>query len=216
MSWLTAEELGLTHIDAIHRNIDYDSLIKYALANEGAKLSHSGAVMVDTGIFTGRSPKDKYFVDQFPSNEYIAWGEVNKPLSKRVWDDLLGTVKEHLNGKKLFVNDVFAGASESSRRSIRFISEIAWQSHFVKNMFIESAFEDLIGFAPDFTFYSASRITNHKWKEHGLNSDVFIVFNIEEKIAIIGGTWYTGELKKGVFTLMNYWLPLENKLSMHC
>ncbi|MDD2367709.1 MAG: phosphoenolpyruvate carboxykinase (ATP) [Sulfuricurvum sp.] len=216
MSWLTAEELGLTHIDAIHRNIDYDSLIEYALANEGAKLSHSGAVMVDTGIFTGRSPKDKYFVDQFPSNEYIAWGDVNKPLSKTVWDDLLGTVKAHLSGKKLFVNDVFAGASESSRRSIRFISEIAWQSHFVKNMFLEPDFEDLIGFAPDFTFYSASRITNRKWKEHGMNSDVFIVFNIEEKMAIIGGTWYTGELKKGVFTLMNYWLPMENKLSMHC
>lgn len=216
MSWLTAEQLGFTHVDAVHRNIDYDSLIEYALAYEEAKLSDSGALMVNTGIFTGRSPKDKYFVDQFPSNQYIAWGEVNKPLSKTVWDELFATVKEQLNGKKLFVNDVYAGASEGSRRFIRFITEIAWQSHFVKNMFIESDFEDLIGFIPDFTFYSASKITNQNWKKHGMNSDVFIVFNLEEKTAIIGGTWYTGELKKGVFTLMNYWLPLENKLSMHC
>jgi phosphoenolpyruvate carboxykinase (ATP) len=187
MSWITAQQLGLTHVDAVHRNLDYDSLIEYALANEEAKLSKSGAMMIDTGIFTGRSPKDKYFVDQFPSNQYIGWGEVNKPITTEVWNELYAMVKEYLSGKKLFVNDVFAGSSDSSRRNIRFITEIAWQSHFVKNMFIEPAFEDLIGFAPDFTFYNACKITNPKYKEHGLNSDVFIVFNIEEKIAIIGG-----------------------------
>jgi phosphoenolpyruvate carboxykinase (ATP) len=216
MSWLTAEQLGLTHVDAIYRNVDYDLLIAQAQLREEAKLSQSGALMIETGIFTGRSPKDKYFVDQFPSNQYIGWGEVNKPITTEVWNELYAMVKEYLSGKKLYVNDVYAGASDSSRRSIRFITEIAWQSHFVKNMFIEPDFEDLIGFAPDFTFYNACKITNPKYKEHGLNSDVFIVFNIEEKIAIIGGTWYTGEIKKGVFTMMNYWLPLENKLSMHC
>lgn len=216
MSWLTAENLGLHEALKIHRNPEYDPLIAHALEHEGAKLSHSGAVMIDTGIFTGRSPKDKYFVDQFPSNQYIAWGEINKPIQPEIWNELLTTVKEQLEGKELFVNDVYAGSSESSRRSIRFITEIAWQSHFVKNMFIEPEFEDLIGFAPDFTFYNACKTTNPKWKEHGMNSDVFIVFNMEEKMAIIGGTWYSGELKKGVFTLMNYWLPIENKLSMHC
>lgn len=216
MLGLTANDLGLRDANVIHRNLEYIPLITHAINYEGAKLSHTGALMIDTGIYTGRSPKDKYFVHQFPSQEYIAWGNVNKPISQHVWDDLFSTVKQQLEGKELFVNDVYTGASNSSRRSIRFITEIAWQSQFVKNMFIEPDFDGLESFIPDFTFYNACKTSNVNWRKHGMNSDVFIVFNIEEKIALIGGTWYSGELKKGVFTMMNYWLPLENKLSMHC
>ncbi len=213
---LTANNLGLKYTKTIHRNLDYIPLIAHAINNEGAKLSNTGALIIDTGVFTGRSPKDKYFVHQFPSREYIAWGDVNKPISQQVWNDLFSTVKQQLEGKELFVNDVYAGASNASRRSIRFVTEVAWQSQFVKNMFIEPNADELATFIPDFIFYNACKTSNINWREHGMNSDVFIVFNIEERIALIGGTWYSGELKKGVFTMMNYWLPLENKLSMHC
>jgi len=133
-----------------------------------------------------------------------------------VFDELFEITKEQLSGKDLYITDAFAGASPSSRRSIRVISEIAWQAHFVKNMFIRPTEEELENFKPDFTLYNACQVVNKKWKEHGLNSDVFVIFNIEENIAIIGGTWYGGEMKKGIFTMMNYWLPLEGKLSMHC
>jgi phosphoenolpyruvate carboxykinase (ATP) len=171
---------------------------------------------VDTGVFTGRSPKDKYFVDQPPSNKYIAWGDINHPISKEIFDELFEKAKEQLSGKELFVQDAFCGASENSKKSIRVIAEVAWQAHFVKNMFITPTDEELKSFKPDFTLFVASKTTNEKWKEQGLNSEVFVVFNIEENVAVIGGTWYGGEIKKGVFSMMNYWLPLEGKLGMHC
>jgi len=191
-------------------------VIRHTLERGEAKLTNSGATTVDTGIFTGRSPKDKYFVKQSPSEKYIAWGDINQPISKEVFDELFEVTKEQLSGKDLYITDAYAGASPSSRRSIRVISEIAWQAHFVKNMFIRPSEEELENFKPDFTLYNACQVVNKKWKEHGLNSDVFVIFNIEENVAIIGGTWYGGEMKKGIFTMMNYWLPLEGKLSMHC
>ncbi|SFP54420.1 phosphoenolpyruvate carboxykinase (ATP) [Hydrogenimonas thermophila] len=210
------DQLGLKNIGKVFYNLDYDEVIRHTLERGEAKLTNSGATTVDTGIFTGRSPKDKYFVKQSPSEKYIAWGDINQPISKEVFDELFEITKEQLSGKDLYITDAFAGASPSSRRSIRVISEIAWQAHFVKNMFIRPTEEELENFKPDFTLYNACQVVNKKWKEHGLNSDVFVIFNIEENIAIIGGTWYGGEMKKGIFTMMNYWLPLEGKLSMHC
>jgi len=210
------DQLGLKNIGKVFYNLDYDEVIRHTLERGEAKLTNSGATTVDTGIFTGRSPKDKYFVKQSPSKKYIAWGDINQPISKEVFDELFEVTKEQLSGKNLYITDAYAGASPSSRRSIRVISEIAWQAHFVKNMFIRPTKEELENFKPDFTLYNACQVVNKKWEEHGLNSDVFVVFNIEENIAIIGGTWYGGEMKKGIFTMMNYWLPLEGKLSMHC
>jgi len=210
------DQLGLKNIGKVFYNLDYDEVIRHTLERGEAKLTNSGATTVDTGIFTGRSPKDKYFVKQSPSEKYIAWGDINQPISKEVFDELFEITKEQLSGKDLYITDAYAGASPSSRRSIRVISEIAWQAHFVKNMFIRPSEEELENFKPDFTLYNACQVVNKKWKEHGLNSDVFVIFNVEENVAIIGGTWYGGEMKKGIFTMMNYWLPLEGKLSMHC
>ena len=210
------EELGLKNVGKIFHNLSYDELIKHELDNGECVLTSCGATTVDTGIFTGRSPKDKYFVDQDPSNKYIAWGDINHKITKNIFDELLSVAQEQLSGKDLYVTDVFCGASEASKRSVRFVSEIAWQSHFVKNMFIRPEAKDLEGFSADFTILNACKATNEKWEEHGLNSEVFVIFDVEAKIAIIGGTWYGGEMKKGIFSMMNYWLPLEGKLSMHC
>src|SRR5210317_1025956 len=173
-------------------------------------------MMIDTGKFTGRSPKDKYFVHQKPSFEKIAWGKINQAMAPEVFDELYSEVIEHLDGKDLFVTDGFCGANEKTRTSARFVTEFAWQSHFVKNMFIRPTEDELNAFAPQFTVYNACSLTNKNWERHGLNSEVFVVFNIEKNIAIIGGTWYGGEMKKGIFTMMNYWLPIEGVLSMHC
>lgn len=210
------EKLGLENIGKVHYNLDYDELIKLELDNKEAKLASNGATMVDTGIFTGRSPKDKYFIDQEPSNKYIAWGKINHKVSKEIFNELFEKVKTQLSNKDIFVTDLYCGASLDSRKNVRFVSEIAWQSHFVKNMFIRPEAEELESFEPSFTVYNACKCVNDNWEKHGLNSEVFVIFNIEDNIAIIGGTWYGGEMKKGIFSMMNYWLPLENKLSMHC
>ena len=210
------EELGLKNVGKIFHNLSFDELIEHEIKNGECTLTSCGATTVDTGIFTGRSPKDKYFVDQDPSNKYIAWGDINHKITKEIFDELLEVAQEQLSNTDLYVTDVFCGASEASKRSVRFISEIAWQSHFVKNMFIRPTAKELEGFSEDFTILNACKATNEKWKEHGLNSEVFVIFDVEEKIAIIGGTWYGGEMKKGIFSMMNYWLPLEGKLSMHC
>ncbi|MEA1917445.1 MAG: phosphoenolpyruvate carboxykinase (ATP) [Campylobacterota bacterium] len=210
------ENLGIKNIGKIYANLSYDEIIEHELKNGECKLTSSGATTVDTGVFTGRSPKDKYFVDQVDSNKYIAWGGINQKISKELFDELIDLAKEQLSGKDLYVNDAFAGASDASRRNIRFVSEIAWQSHFVKNMFIRPTDDELVDFKPQFTVLNACKTVNAKYKEHGLNSEVFVLFNIEENIAVIGGTWYGGEMKKGIFSMMNYWLPLEKKLSMHC
>ena len=210
------DKLGLKNIGNIYYNLSYDELQAHEINHGECKISSSGTAMCDTGIFTGRSPKDKYFVDQEPSNKHIAWGDVNKPIRKEIYEELLDLTLTQLSGKNIYITDVYAGASEESRRSIRFITEVAWQAHFVKNMFIRPTEEELETFEPDFTVYNACKAVDEKYKEHGLHSDVFVVFNIEDNISIIGGTWYGGEMKKGIFSMMNYWLPLEGKLSMHC
>lgn len=210
------DTLGITNTQEIFHNLSFDELIEHELTKGECVMTSSGATTVDTGIFTGRSPKDKYFVNQDPSNNYIAWGDVNKKIDKAVFDELLIVAREQLSNKDLYVTDVFCGSSASSKRSIRFISEIAWQSHFVKNMFIRPTSEELTTFKPQFTVLNACKAVNSQWENHGLNSEVFVLFDIEANLCIIGGTWYGGEMKKGIFSMMNYWLPLEGKLAMHC
>ncbi len=210
------EKLGLVDNTNIYHNTGYDELLAHEINNNECKVSTLGATICDTGIFTGRSPKDKYFVDQSPSNTNISWGDVNQPISPEIFEELLQHTKDHLSGKDIYVTDVFCGASLASRKKIRFISELAWQAHFVKNMFIRPSEEELKEFEPDFVVYNGCKTSNTKFKEHGMNSDVYVLFNVEQNISIIGGTWYGGEMKKGIFSMMNYWLPLEDKLSMHC
>jgi len=216
MSDLSAQDLGLKSIGKIRHNLSYDELFEQEKKNREGAISENGTMMVDTGKFTGRSPKDKYFVHQKPSFENIAWGKINQSMAPEVFDQLYAEVIEYLSGKDLYVTDGFCGANQKTRTSVRFVTEFAWQSHFVKNMFIRPSQSDLDNFAPQFTVYNACSLTNENWEQHGLNSEVFVVFNIEKNIAIIGGTWYGGEMKKGIFTMMNYWLPMQGILSMHC
>ncbi len=210
------DKLGLENIGKIYYNLSYNELQAHEINKNECKISSTGTAMCDTGIFTGRSPKDKYFVDQSPSNENIFWGKINRKIEKDTFDKLYSLTKEQLSGKDIYIMDVFAGASEASRKSIRFVTEVAWQAHFVKNMFIRPTEEELERFEPDFLVYNGCKTSNKDYKEQGLHSDVYVCFNVEDNISIIGGTWYGGEMKKGIFSMMNYWLPLENKLSMHC
>lgn len=210
------DDLGLDNIKEIFHNLSYDELNIHEKANNEGLSTDNDTFCVDTGIFTGRSPKDKYFVKQKPSSKYIAWGKVNQPITKELFDKLLTKAKQELSGKKIYIQDAFCGASLKSRKAVRFVTEMAWQAHFVKNMFIRPSQEELENFKADFIVYNACKCINEDYKKEGLNSEVFVVFNVEENIAVIGGTLYGGEMKKGIFSVMNYWLPLENKLSMHC
>ncbi len=208
--------LGLENVGQVYRNLDIDTLIDHAVENEGAKISSQGALMIDTGIFTGRSPKDKYFVDASPSNKHISWGNINQPITKSIYEDLLKQGKTQLSGKDLYVTDVYCGASKNSRKSIRIITEVAWQSHFIQNMFIAPTKKELENFKPEFTLYNACKTVNPNFKDQNLNSEVFVAFDVEKNEAVIGGSWYAGEIKKGIFSMMNYWLPLDGKMAMHC
>ncbi|MBL0703401.1 MAG: phosphoenolpyruvate carboxykinase (ATP) [Sulfurospirillum sp.] len=210
------KDLGLSDIKEVYHNLSYDELFEKEQTDPYGSVTSNGTFSVDTGIFTGRSPKDKYFVMSEPSSKNISWGPVNKAVTKEIFDELFSKVKKQLSGKNIYVQDAYCGAAQHNRKSIRVVTEIAWQAHFVKNMFIRPSEDDLKNFEPDFTMYNAGKLSNKDYEKHGLHSDVFIVFNIEENIAIIGGTWYGGEMKKGIFSMMNYWLPLEGKLSMHC
>ena len=216
MNDLSAEKLGLKAVGKVYHNLSYDELFEHESRNKEGALSANGTMMVDTGKFTGRSPKDKYFVKQAPSAERLAWGKINQPVSSSIFDQLYSEVIDYLSGKDVYVTDGFCGANPQTRKNVRFVTEIAWQSHFVKNMFIRPGSSEQAEFTPQFTVYNAAGLTNDRWREMGLNSEVFVIFNIEKNVAIIGGTWYGGEMKKGIFTMMNYWLPLEKILSMHC
>ncbi|QQG28137.1 phosphoenolpyruvate carboxykinase (ATP) [Pectobacterium carotovorum] len=181
-----------------------------------------GAVAVDTGIFTGRSPKDKYIVRDDVTRDTVWWSDQGKgkndnhPLSQETWTQLKQLVTTQLSGKRLFIIDAFCGANPDSRLSVRFVTEVAWQAHFVKNMFIHPSDEELEGFEPDFIVMNGAKCTNPNWQEQGLNSENFVAFNLTERIQLIGGTWYGGEMKKGMFSIMNYLLPLKGIASMHC
>lgn len=210
------DKLGLKNVGQIYHNISYDELFKHECEKGEGEVSQNGTFCVDTGIFTGRSPKDKYFVKQDPSQKFIAWGKINHPISKELFDKLLQKAKNQLSGKDIYVQDAYCGASLKSRKAVRFISEVAWQAHFVKNMFIRPKDSELAEFRPEFVVYNACKCVNEDWQKDGLNSEVFVIFNVEENVGVIGGTWYGGEMKKGIFSMMNYWLPLEGKFPMHC
>ena len=187
---------------------------------EVGKLTNSDAVAVDTGIFTGRSPKDKYFVKDDTTRDTLWWSDQgnndNKAIDGKVWNHLKSVVGNQLSGKRLYINDLFCGADPDSRLKVRFITEVAWQSHFVKNMFIRPSEQELADFEPDFVVLNASKTNNPQWQEQGLNSENFVAFNMTERMQLIGGTWYGGEMKKGMFSVMNYLLPLKGIASMHC
>jgi phosphoenolpyruvate carboxykinase (ATP) len=210
------QSYGIQNPQEVFRNSDYETLYSDEVNNKEGVVTNLGAVSVDTGIFTGRSPKDKYFVKQDPSQKYIAWGNINFEITEELFEKLYIKATTQLSNKNLYVQDVFCGASNASKKSIRFVSEIAWQAHFVKNMFIRPKQEELASFENDFLVLNACKTTNEDYQNDGLHSEVFVIFNVEKNIAVIGGTWYGGEMKKGIFSMMNYWLPLENKLSMHC
>jgi phosphoenolpyruvate carboxykinase (ATP) len=220
-------ELGINDVKELIYNPSYEDLYKYEMdpSLEGYDVGQEtelGAVNVMTGEFTGRSPKDKYIVKDDVTKDTIWWNSEqapndNKPTTQDVWNDLKGLVTEQLSDKKLFVVDAFCGANEDTRLKVRFIVEVAWQAHFVTNMFIRPSEEELKNFGePDFVIMNGSKTTNPKWQEHGLNSENFVVFNLTEKMQLIGGTWYGGEMKKGMFAMMNYYLPLRGMAAMHC
>ncbi|MBF0193154.1 MAG: phosphoenolpyruvate carboxykinase (ATP) [Magnetococcales bacterium] len=189
---------------------------------EKGVVTENGAVNVMTGIFTGRSPKDKYIVEDAISKDTVWWWEAdnrsdNKPMNQKQWQHCKGLVVNQLSNKRLFVVDAFCGANDTSRLKVRFIVEVAWQAHFVTNMFITPTPEQLKNFGePDFVVMNGSKTSNSDYKELGLNSENFSAFNLTEKMQIIGGTWYGGEMKKGLFSLMNYYLPLGGMAAMHC
>lgn len=185
-------------------------------------ITNSSAIAVDTGIYTGRSPKDKYIVLDEGTKDTVWWKENkdsvsdNKPINAEVWGHCKDLATEQLSGKKLFIVDCYCGANEDTRLKIRFIMEVAWQAHFVKNMFIRPDDSELESFKPDFVVLTASKTSNPDWKKQGLHSETFVFFNLTKGMAVIGGTWYGGELKKGIFSVMNYHLPLKKIAAMHC
>lgn len=227
MKNLDLSKYGITDVQEIIYNPSYEQLFEAEMdpnlqGFEKGQLTELGAVNVMTGVFTGRSPKDKYIVKDETTKDTIWWTSDhakndNKPTTPEVWKALKEITTKQLSGKKLYVMDTFCGANEDTRLKVRFIMEVAWQAHFVKNMFIRPTAEELENYGePDFVSLNASKATNPNWKEQGLNSEVYTVFNLTEKMHVVGGTWYGGEMKKGMFAMMNYYLPLRGIASMHC
>ncbi|MBK0095787.1 phosphoenolpyruvate carboxykinase (ATP) [Erwinia sp. S63] len=219
--------LGINDVSEIVYNPSYELLFEHETSAdlEGPArgiLTTSGAVTVDTGEFTGRSPRDKYIVRDDVTRDTLWWSDAglgrndNKPMSTEVWAHLKSLVTDHLSEKALYIVDAWCGASADTRLAVRFVTEVAWQAHFVKNMFIAPTAEELASFTPDFTVINGAGCVNPQWQEQGLNSENFVAFNLTENIQLIGGTWYGGEMKKGMFSVMNYLLPLKGIASMHC
>jgi len=218
---------GIDNVQNVFYNLSYEELFQHETnpkleGFEKGFITNTGAVSVDTGIFTGRSPKDKYIVKEPGSEENIWWkvackkSSDNKVLSEEHWTYLQKISADQLSGKNIYVQDGFSGCNTDTRIRIRVITEVAWMAHFVKNMFIRPTEEELKDFEPDFVLLNACKVTNPNWKEMGMNSENFVVFNLKEHMAVIGGTWYGGEIKKGIFSIMNYYLPLRGIASMHC
>jgi len=218
---------GLNNIKQVLYNPSFELLFREETKPglekyENGTLTKTGAVSVDTGIFHGRSPKDKYVVLDEKTKNTIWWksdlakSSDNKPISKEIWDHGKKLAVNQLSGKRIFVVDCFCGANKDTRLNVRFIMEVAWQAHYVKNMFIRPEEPELDNFKPDFVVLNGAKTGNPDWKKQGLNSENFIFFNLTEGMCVIGGTWYGGEMKKGIFSVMNYYLPLKGIASMHC
>ena len=217
---------GITGTTEIVHNPSYEELFaeetKPGLEGfDKGQVTELGAVNVMTGVYTGRSPKDKFIVMDENSKDTVWWTSDaykndNHPASKETWDAVKKIAIDELSNKKLYVVDAFCGANKDTRMAIRFIVEVAWQAHFVKNMFIQPSEEELKNFKPDFVVYNASKAKVENYKELGLNSETAVVFNITSREQVIINTWYGGEMKKGMFSMMNYYLPLKGIASMHC
>lgn len=219
------DKLGITNPSLIHRNLTYQELFEHEQANnEGvvAKAEFGDTFSIDTGKYTGRSPKDKWVVlnPGSESAENVDWNEINQPCEPWVFDELNDKAVAHFNTlDRCYVFDCYVGASPASRRKVRFVHEMAWQQHFVTNMFIRpETSEELENFEPDFVVINCCSQEDTDWERHQLNSETAAVFNVEKAKAVIFGTWYGGENKKGIFSLMNYWLPLSDppQFPMHC
>ncbi|MDO8954583.1 MAG: phosphoenolpyruvate carboxykinase (ATP) [Gammaproteobacteria bacterium] len=221
---LGLEKLGFTEVKNLFYTCSYQDLFTAETdptisEDERATVTQSGAVAIDTGKFTGRSPKDKYIVKDAITDKTLWWadkGSDNKPLSIEAWEHLKTLSVEQLNGKKLYVMDGFCGANPATRLSVRLVTEIAWMAHFFKNMFIRPTEAELANFKPDWTILNACKTTCKNFAKWGLRSEVFVAFNFTERMTVIGGTWYAGEIKKGLFAVMNYFLPLKGMGSFHC
>ena len=223
---LNLEKYGISGVTEIVHNPSYEVLFEAEMdpsleGYEKGQLTELGAVNVMTGIYTGRSPKDKFIVMDENSKDTVWWTSDefkndNKPASQEAWAACKDLALKELSGKKLYVMDVFCGTNADSRMAIRFIMEVAWQAHFVKNMFIAPTEEELANFEPDFVVYNASKAKVENYKELGLNSETAVLFNITSREQVILNTWYGGEMKKGMFSMMNYYLPLNGMASMHC
>ena len=216
---LALDKMGFTDLDQVLRNLPVEDIIENIIDHQEGTLGLNGAVMVDTGRYTGRSPKDKYFVDEESSNKNLWWGPVNAKIDESIFDDLYEQVVDYYNhsdDSNTYVFDGFAGADPTYRLNVRIIAKKAWQAHFAHNMFIRPDEGELDGFNPDFTIINASDVYNQKFEAYGMHSKTFIIFHMAKRIAIIGGTEYGGEMKKGIFSVMNYMLPLQGVLAMHC
>ena len=217
---------GITGTTEIVHNPSYEALFDAEMnpaltGYEKGQLTELGAVNVMTGVYTGRSPKDKYIVMDENSKNTVWWTSDefkndNHPMSESVWASVKDLAVKELSNKKLYVVDAFCGANADTRMAVRFIVEVAWQAHFIKNMFIAPSEEELANFKPDFIVYNASKAAVENYKELGLNSSTCVAFNITSREQVILNTWYGGEMKKGMFSMMNYYLPLKGIASMHC
>ena len=216
---LDLDKMGFTDLGQVLRNLPVEDIIENIVDHQEGTLGLNGAVMVDTGRYTGRSPKDKYFVDEESSNKNLWWGPVNAKIDESIFDDLYEQVVDYYNhsdDSNTYVFDGFAGADPTYRLNVRIIAKKAWQAHFAHNMFIRPENGELDGFNPNFTIINASDVYNQKFEAYGMHSKTFIIFHMAKRIAIIGGTEYGGEMKKGIFSVMNYMLPLQGVLAMHC
>ena len=219
-------QYGIHDVKEIVYNPSYEMLFEEETRNdlegyEKGQVSELGAVNVMTGIYTGRSPKDKYIVVDDNSKGTVWWTSEgykndNHPASQETWKAVKDIALKELSNKRLFVVDAFCGANKDTRMAVRFIVEVAWQAHFIRNMFIKPTEEELANFKPDFVVYNASKAKVENYKELGLNSETCIMFNITSREQVIINTWYGGEMKKGMFSMMNYYLPLKGIASMHC
>ena len=226
MKKIDLTKYGITGVKEVIHNPSYEELFKAETdpsleGYEKGQVSELGAVNVMTGIYTGRSPKDKFIVVDDNSKDTVWWTSDeykndNHPATQEAWKAVKDIALKELSGKTLYVEDAFCGANTDTRMAIRFIVEVAWQAHFVKNMFIKPTKEELENFEPDFVVYNASKAKVENYKELGLNSETAVMFNITSREQIIVNTWYGGEMKKGMFSMMNYYLPLKGIASMHC